>query len=122
MRYGRILWGAAALGGAASAAGAAEPAAKPAEAQILFANHGGIQDWHALDDKGLYVRGQDRQWYYATLFASCFRPAHRQRGSFVPAPGRGFDKFSAVVVEGSKCPVVFLVKSDPPPQKDPAIP
>jgi hypothetical protein len=117
MRYGRIVLGAAAFGVAASAAGAAEPAAKITEAQILFADHGGIQDWRALDDKGLYVRGQNRQWYYATLFSSCFGLSTANGIAFVPSPGGGFDKFSAIIVEGNKCPVVSLVKSDPPPRK-----
>lgn len=114
MRYGRIAAGVAVLLTAA-AAGAAAPKAK--EAQILFANQGGIRDWRALDEKGLYVRGQDGQWYYATLFASCFGLPSATGIGFVTTPGGGFDKFSAIVVENNKCPVVSLVKSDPPPKK-----
>ncbi|MHB1204150.1 MAG: DUF6491 family protein [Rhodospirillaceae bacterium] len=117
MPYGRIVLGIAALVLAASLARAAEPTAKPVEAQILFANQGGIRDWRALDDKGLYVRGQDGQWYYATLFASCFGLPSTTGIGFVTTPGGGFDKFSAIVVENNKCPVVSLVKSDPPPKK-----
>ena len=117
MPYGWILLAGAALTLAVSPVRATEPAAKAAEAQILFANHGGIQDWRALDEKGLYLRGSNRQWYYATLFASCFGLRYADGIGFVTSPGGSFDKFSAILVEGSKCPVVSLVKSDPPPKK-----
>src|SRR3954466_13230537 len=81
---------------------------KPAQAQIPFADHGGIQDWRAIDDKGLYVRGQNRQWYYATLFSSCFGLKVANGVAFVTSPGGAFDKFSAILVENSRCPVVSL--------------
>lgn len=92
-------------------------AEKSPEAYIAFANSGGIQDWRALDDKGLYVRGTNRQWYYATLFASCFGLSTSHSVAFVTSPGGSLDKFSSIVVENSRCPVTSLVKSDPPPER-----
>lgn len=98
---------------------AALPAAaaeKSAEAHIAFANTGGIRDWRALDDKSLFVQGTNRQWYYATLFSSCFGLSTTHNLAFLTSPPDGsFDRFSSLLVEGSRCPVVSLVKSDPPP-------
>lgn len=103
---------------------AALPAAaaeKSAEAHIPFANSGGIRDWRALDDKSLFVQGTDRQWYHATLFSSCFGLSTTHNLAFVTSPPDGsFDRFSSLLVEGSRCPVVSLVKSDPPPGEKPA--
>ena len=95
-------------------------AEKSAETYIPFANTGGIQDWRALDDKSLYVRGTNRQWYYATLFSSCFGLSTANGVAFVTSPGGSFDKFSTILVEGSRCPVISLVKSEPPPTKEKA--
>ena len=114
MRIARILLG---LLFAAAPAGAAEPKTKSAEAQILFANQGGIQDWRAHDDEGLYVRDRNGQWYYASLFSTCFGLSTANGIGFVTTPGGGFDRFSAIMVEGNKCPVVSLLKSDPPKAK-----
>lgn len=93
-------------------------AEKSAEAHIAFANAGGIDDWRALDDKGLYVRGPHRQWYYATLFSSCFGLSTANSVAFITSPGGSFDKFSTIIADGSRCPVVSVVKSEPPPKKD----
>lgn len=87
-----------------------------AEAHIPFANTGGIQDWRALDNKGLYVQGTGRQWYYATLMGPCFGLDTAQGVGFVTSPSDGsFDKFGAVTVGDQRCQVTSLVKSDPPP-------
>ena len=78
---------------------AAKPAA-PAEASIPFAaNHGGILNWRADGNKGLYVQGPRRQWYYAKFIGSCLG---RELREHAPPPsirrrsGR-FDRSSAVV-------------------------
>ena len=110
----------AALAWAMIAALPAAAADKSAESTIVFADSGGIQDWQAVDDKGLYVRGTNRQWYYATLFSPCFGLSTSHSVAFITSPGGSFDKFSSIVVENSRCPVTSLVKSDPPPKKEPA--
>src|SRR5262245_54634578 len=99
--------------GLALTAFAAEPAARPRgpEAEIHFANLGGIWDWRADGDKGLYVQGRDRQWYYATLMSPCFDLPFAERVGFVTEPGGDFDKFSAILVNHHDCQVISLVKS-----------
>jgi Family of unknown function (DUF6491) len=56
------------------AAAADSPTATQAgapEAQIRFANHGGIYNWQVVDDRTVLIQGQNRKWYKATLFSAC---------------------------------------------------
>ena len=52
------------MGGSSPAlAGKPENAAK--EVSIPFANHGGVDDWRAVDDHTLLIKGLGKQWYKA---------------------------------------------------------
>lgn len=95
----------------------ATAAENSAEAYIPFANSGGIRDWRALDEKGLYVQGPKRQWYYATLIGPCYGLPWAHSIAFVTNPADSFDKFSAVLVQNNRCPVTSLVKTDSPDRK-----
>lgn len=95
-------------------AGAASPT--PSQAEIPFANMGGIWDWAADGTRGIYIQALNRQWYYARLLAPCINLPFAERVGFVAEPGSGaFDKFSSIVVRGQECPVVSLTRSGPPP-------
>lgn len=89
----------------------------PAEAQIPFANHGGIYTWQVLDDKTLLVQSQSRKWYRATLMSPCFDLPFTEKLGFQTNADGSFDKFGAVTVRGQRCPLVSLVESPPPPKK-----
>jgi hypothetical protein len=85
------------------------------EIAIPFANHGGIRDWAADHDKGLWVQDAHRRWYYAKLMGPCFGLSFAQSIGFDTHPMGRFDKFSAIVVPGSgRCTVQSLTASDPP--------
>ena len=90
------------------------------EASIPFVDHGGIRDWHADGDRGLWVQDIHRNWYYATLLGPCIGLDFATAIGFVTRPPGSFDRFSTILVprEG-RCPVVSFVRSDGPPQKDP---
>jgi hypothetical protein len=89
------------------------------QAEIPFANLGGIYDWAADGDRGIYIQSINRQWYYAKLFAPCINLPFAERVGFVAEPGSGaFDRFSSIIVRGMECPVQSLTKSGPPPAKD----
>ena len=97
---------------------AAKPAA-PAEASIPFAaNHGGILNWRADGNKGLYVQGPRRQWYYAKFIGSCPGVNFANTLAFNTAPMGSFDRWSTVIVprEG-RCNLQSVVASDGPPSK-----
>ena len=111
MSWMRAMLGAVLL---ALAGGAIAAPAVP-EASIPFASHGGIRDWEADRDKGVWVQDIHRNWYYAKLMGPCFGLNFAQTIGFDTHPMGRFDRFSAIVVPGSgKCQVQSFTASDPP--------
>ncbi len=96
---------------------ASDTAAKP-EASIPFADHGGIWNWQADGDKGLWVQSNQRQWYYAKFLGPCIGLDYANSIGFDTRPMGTFDRFSAVVVpRWGKCQVQSFELSDGPPSK-----
>ena len=90
----------------------------PAEPSIPFANHGGIRDWAADGDRGLWVQDLHRQWYYAKLMAPCIGLNFAQRIGFDTHPHDRFDHFSSIIVPGTgRCALESLRTSATPPSK-----
>ena len=91
-----------------------------AEAQIPFANRN-IQNWQVVDDKTLLIQDNSRKWYKATLFGTCINLSFAgERLGFDSSPGGTFDKFSAILVRGQRCPLSSLVETTAPPKKSKA--
>jgi hypothetical protein len=110
------------LAGAATTQAASTDAAKPAtpEASIPFANRGGIFDWHADKDRGLWVQDVHRNWYYAKFMGPCIGLDFANSIGFDTRPLGNFDRFSSVFVPGTgRCTVQsFTVSESPYPKKD----
>jgi hypothetical protein len=103
---------------AAAATAETAPPPAPAEASIPFANHGGILNWRADRDRGLYVQDSRRQWYYAKFMGSCPGVDFANGLGFNTKPMGTFDKWSTVVVPGEgSCFLQSVVASDGPPSK-----
>jgi len=83
-----------------TAAGANEPEKR---AMIPFATLGGINDWRADSDKGMYVQGINRKWFYVTFFGFCPDLRFSDRIAFVTEPGHDLDRFSSILVNGTQC-------------------
>jgi hypothetical protein len=114
LRSGLML-GAAVL---AAAGGAFASEAVAPRASIPFANHGGIRDWKADRDQGLWVQDVHRQWYYAKLMAPCSGLNFAQSIGFDTHPLGRFDQSSAIVVPGpggGRCTVQSFTMSGAPP-------
>lgn len=102
-----------ALGAAAPAqAETAENAAK--EVSIPFANHGGVDDWRAVDDHTLLIKGLGKQWYKAELFAPCIDMKFVDRIGFLVEPDGSLSRWSGVVVRNQVCRFKSLTKTTPP--------
>src|SRR5215470_6682460 len=88
------------------------------DVSIPFANHGGIRDWRADSDRGLWIQDSFGKWYYATVMSPCIGLNFAQRIGFDTRPMGSFDKFSYIVVprEG-RCAVQSLRASGAPPSK-----
>jgi hypothetical protein len=88
------------------------------QAQIPFVNYGGINDWQADHDKGLWIQDNHRKWYYASLMGPCSGLGFATSVGFDTAPFGTFDRFSSVIVPGwGRCIVQTLTSSDGPPAK-----
>lgn len=96
---------------------AAETAKTETQAEIPFANNGGIHDWRADSDRALYVQGRDRQWYKAGLLSDCMGLWFADNIGFKTEANGSFNRFSSIIVEGRNCPLTSFEKSDPPPPK-----
>jgi hypothetical protein len=94
---------------------AAAPAPAP-EAQIPFAKTN-IWNWQVVDDKTVLIQDQGRRWYKATLFGTCINLSFANRLAFDSSPSGTFDKFSAILVRGERCPLRSLVETSAPPKK-----
>ena len=74
-------------------------------------------DWRIDSDKGMWIRGNSKQWFYATFMGSCPRADFAMRLGFRTGSMDTLDRFSAVYADGDICPLTSLVKSDGPPPK-----
>jgi uncharacterized protein DUF6491 len=102
---------------AASSAAAAPTPAR--EAQIPFAKTN-LWNWQVVDDQTVLIQDQGRRWYKATLFNHCINLPFADRIAFDSNPGGSFDKFSAILVRGQRCPLMSLVATSAPPKKSKA--
>ena len=100
------------------AVGASLAAFGPAasEAYIPFAKHGGIRNWAADSDQGLWVQDVRSKWYYASFTQSCTGLESATAIVFdVRRPLNRFDRDSAVMVPGQgRCAVGRLTMSEGP--------
>jgi hypothetical protein len=95
---------------------AAAPVLTGPEASIPFANHGGIYDFHADNDRGIWIQSRSRQWYYGQFFAPCFGIQFAQALGFRAGPTGALDKWSEVVSRDvGRCVLTSLRSSEPPP-------
>ena len=94
---------------------AAEP---PPQAQIPFANRGGIYNWQAENDRSLLIEDQHHQWYRATLMNFCESLNFADSIGFEPGnPSGTFDKFSSIRLGHRTCPLTSLVAAPAPVKK-----
>ena len=122
MTKARAIWLALVSGAMAAAAissHADTPPPPAPEAQIPFSNHN-IWNWQVVDDKTLLIQDNSRKWYKATLFGTCINLSFAEQVGFDASPGGTFDKFSAILVRGQRCPLSSLVETTAPPKKSKA--
>ena len=86
------------------------------EASIPFANLGGIYDWEADGDHGIWVQDIRRQWYYAKFMGPCTGLPFAFRVGFVTEPTGALNRWSSVRVRDSgRCYFASFEHSAGPP-------
>jgi len=124
--HSRLGWIAAALivavGLARADAAAASPdvaagTARPEEASIPFASHGGVRDWRADGDRGIWVQDLGRQWYYGRFMSPCIGLQFAEAVRFKTGPAGELDRWSLVRARDTgNCVFTSFVRSDGPPK------
>ncbi|HEX8644309.1 MAG TPA: DUF6491 family protein [Allosphingosinicella sp.] len=111
------LAAAASLGAVAPAA--AEPADEAAieeEVRVPFLHVGRFRTFRATDQRTLYIRATNRQWYRVTTMGPCPNlPWARAIG--IDNRGVTLDRFSTLIVEDDRCPVQSVVRTSAPPPR-----
>ena len=94
---------------------AAPRPALPEEARIPFASFRSIHSFHPVGEDVVYLQDQQRTWYRAELAEPCFNIRTALRIGLDTRPGDTVDNTSSFIVDGQRCPIHSLVRSDPPP-------
>lgn len=92
--------------------GAAPAHASPSA--LHFADLGGIRNFQADGDRGIYIEGRNRQWYHAEFFAPCIELRFHESVGFVIEPYGDLDKFSSIIVGGERCYFKSFERSEGP--------
>ena len=101
-----------------AAAGNDSAASKAPETSIPFAQHGGIRDWKADRDRGLWIQDTRRHWHYAQFMGRCSGISFATTIAFDTHPIGTFDRFSSVYVPyGGRCSLQSVTASEGPPRK-----
>ncbi|HEX8127301.1 MAG TPA: DUF6491 family protein [Allosphingosinicella sp.] len=105
------------LAAALAAPAVAAPAPRPEQASIPFANHArAIRNFEAPSDDIVYLQDRRRRWYRADV-GPCFGLKWAQAIGYDTRGGISLDSFGAILVEGRRCPIVSLTRSEGPPGK-----
>lgn len=87
------------------------------DAVIDYAAGGGIRDWHAENDRGIYVRDSRNDWYYIQFKAPCPGVLTGQQIAFDTDVVGRFDKLSRVVTQTETCGVESIQRTKAPQAK-----
>jgi Family of unknown function (DUF6491) len=101
----------------AAQADPAPPAEARREARIPFAAFGTIRHFEPVGKKLVYLQDRRRRWYRAELAGRCLELPHAHYIGVDTGGGPFVDRFSALIVEGQRCPLRSLTRSEAPPPR-----
>jgi hypothetical protein len=111
----RTLFGLTLLAVAAQAAAA--PADRPRETVIPFAASLSNIEWQVAGSDSLYLRGPKGEWYFVRTMNRCSRLRSSSGIGFETSAMGQLDRHGAILVQGVRCPVESITRSDGPPPK-----
>lgn len=89
------------------------------EADISFPARGGIRNFRADDDRGVWIEDRRRNWYYASFFGPCPGIQFADGIGFDTRGSPRFDRHAKILVGREVCAISTLVTADKPlPRKD----
>lgn len=107
------------LAAALAVPAAASPGEPPREeASIPFVTHPrAIRSFKAPTDDLLYLRDRQGRWYRAEIGGPCVGLSWANVIGYDTRGSLSLSRGSSIVVEGRRCLITSLTRSDPPPRK-----
>ncbi len=84
------------------------------EGEISFPALGGIRNFRADSDRGVWLEDRQRNWYYASFLGTCPEIRFAQGIGIDTRGSVRFDKYSKILVRGNVCAIATLVTADKP--------
>ena len=81
---------------------------------ISFPAQGGIRNFRADTDRGVWLEDRRRNWYFASFLGTCPEIRFAQGIGIDTRGSARFDKFSKIVVGNNVCAIATLVTADKP--------
>ncbi len=110
-----------ALAAAAAAPGAPADSEPPPrarqEARIPFVAFGTIRHFEPVGKNLVFLQDRRRRWYRAELAGRCLELPHAHYIGVDTGGGPFVDRFSALIVEGQRCQLRSLTRSEAPPPR-----
>jgi hypothetical protein len=101
----------------ATAGAAAAPADESRETVIPFIGSLSNVEWQAAGKDSLYLRGPKGEWYFVRTMNLCTRLRSSPGIGFQTSAAGQLDRHGAILVQGVRCPVESITRSDGPPPK-----
>ncbi|HEX8467957.1 MAG TPA: DUF6491 family protein [Allosphingosinicella sp.] len=105
------------LAGLATAATPAVANERNGETVIPFMSSLNAIEWKAASDDSLYLRGPKGDWYFIRTMNRCSRLRSSPGIGFQTSARDQLDRHGAILVQGVRCPVESITRSDGPPRK-----
>ena len=87
------------------------------ETAIPFISSLNSVEWEAASSRSLYVRGGNGDWYFVRTMNRCNRLGSALAIGFETSALGQLDRHGAILVQGVRCPVASVVRSEGPPRK-----
>lgn len=84
------------------------------QGEISFPALGGIRNFRADSDRGVWLEDRQRNWYYASFLGTCPEIRFAQGIGIDTRGSARFDKYSKILVRGNVCAIATLVTADKP--------
>ena len=93
------------------------PPQRPEEARIPFVSFGSIRTFRTAGEDVIYLQDTRRNWYRAELSGPCPGIERALRIGVDSRFSSTLDNSSTLLVDGQRCPIHSLVRSEKPPRR-----
>jgi len=95
----------------------AQADARPARAEIAFADHGGVYDWRAVNSREIWFQDVHRRWFRAVLMGTAPDLPFVEHIGIDARPLGTLDRFGGITVRGQHYNFQSFERMPGPPPK-----